>query len=337
MLRLGYTLSSEEHDPKSLLKFARAAEDAGFSFLSISDHFHPWIEDQGQSPFVWNMIGALSQVTRTAHILIGVNCPIMRYHPAIIAQAAATSQVMLEGRFLLGVGTGENLNEHVIGKGWPAYDIRLEMLKESIEIMRMLWSGKLTTYFGKFYTIDSAKIYTKPDNSIPIIFSAYGPKAAKAAGKLGDGFITTGPNKKLVSQFEKLAGKNKPKFAQVSVCYDRDPEKAKKIMAKIWPTSAMPKPLNTELKLPQHYKNTASLITPDKASEKAPLGPDIEGILKSIQTYQDAGFDHIYIHNIGPNQLGFIKFAEKEILPKFVERTKIKRGAVAEQANFQTF
>ncbi len=321
MLRLGYTLSSEEFDPKSLLTFARAAEDAGFSFLSISDHFHPWIEAQGQSPFVWNMIGALSQVTKTANILIGVNCPIMRYHPAIIAQAAATSQVMLEGRFLLGVGTGENLNEHVIGKGWPPFQVRLEMLVEAIEIMRKLWSGKMTTFFGKHYTIDSAKIYTIAENSIPIIFSAYGPKAAKAAGEFGDGFISTGPSKELVQIFVQNAGTGKPKFAQISVCFDKDPEKAKKLMAKIWPTSAMPKPLNTELKLPQHFDNTAKLISPEKAAEKTALGDDPEAIIKSIEKYREAGFDHIYIHNIGPNQLEFIEFAKKEILPKFVEKS----------------
>ncbi len=327
MLRLGYTLSSEEHDPRELIKFAVAAENAGFSFLSISDHFHPWVEKQGQSPFVWNVIGALSTVTKTVNVLIGVNCPIMRYHPAIIAQAAATSQVMLEGRFLLGVGTGENLNEHVIGKGWPPFDIRLEMLEESIKIMRLLWQGKMTTFFGKYYTIDSAKIYTKPQNSIPIIFSAYGPKAAKTGAKLGDGFITSGPNQKLVEQFEKNGGRGKPKFAQISVCFAQDRQKAKEIMLNYWPTSALPKPLNTELKLPGHFANTAKLISADEASKDVPIGKDREGILDSIKKYRDAGFDNLYIHNIGPNQLEFIEFARKEILPNFIETTIKKSGS----------
>jgi G6PDH family F420-dependent oxidoreductase len=201
MFQLGYTLSSEEHDPRELVKFARWAEDAGFSFLSISDHFHPWVDEQGQSPFVWNMIGALSQVTKSTNIFIGVNCPIIRYHPVIVAQAAATSQVMLEGRFILGVGTGENLNEHIIGAGWPPFDQRLAMLNEAIQIMRDLWEGEYTTYFGDYYTVDSAKIYTKPEITIPIVYSAFGPKAAASAGKFGDAFISTGPNKDLIKIF----------------------------------------------------------------------------------------------------------------------------------------
>src|SRR5437868_3364869 len=210
MLKLGYTLSSEEHDPISVVKFAQIAEEAGFSFLGISDHFHPWVDNQGQSPFVWNVIGALSQATKNVDIFVEVNCPILRYHPAIVAQAAATSQYQLGGRFILGVGTGENLNEHVVGHGWPPIQVRQEMLEEAIKIMRLLWQGGYKTYFGKFFNIDAARIYTMPEEQIPIIISAMGPKSAKIAGNLGDGLVTTTNDSKIINNFQQNGGKGKP-------------------------------------------------------------------------------------------------------------------------------
>lgn len=318
-MRIGYTLSSEEFDPLSLIRFAQLAEDAGFSFLSVSDHFHPWVDEQGESPFVWNVIGALSQVTHSVKVLVGVNCPIIRYHPAIVAQAAATSQYMLQGRFILGVGTGENLNEHVVGQGWPPASVRLEMLEEAILIMRKLWQGGYQTHFGKFFNLDAGRIYTLPETSIPIIISAMGEEAAQVAGNLGDGFITTSPNQDLILLFESSGGKGKPKFGQLNVCFDKNPEKAKEIMKKEWPLAGMPHPLNTELRLPQDFQNTAQLVRVEDATKNVPTGADPQSILESIQKYIDAGFSDIYIHNIGPNQEEFIEFASREILSKFRE------------------
>src|SRR5579884_1909646 len=229
MLKIGYTLSSEETDPISMIKFATAAEEAGFTFLGISDHYHPWVDEQGESPFVWNVIGAFSQVSKTVDVFIEVNCPILRYHPAIIAQAAATSQYQLEGRFILGVGTGENLNEHIVGKGWPPADVRRAMLEEAVAIMRKLWEGGYQTYWGKFFNLDAARIYTLPENSIPVIVSGMGPKATELAGKIGDGFVTTSPNKDLVKKFEQSGGKGKPKFGQMNVCFAETKAKATEI------------------------------------------------------------------------------------------------------------
>jgi G6PDH family F420-dependent oxidoreductase len=316
MIKLGYTLSSEEFDPITLVKNARLAEEAGFDFLGISDHFHPWVDEQGQSPFVWNVIGALSEATQNVQVFIEVNCPILRYHPAIVAQAAATSQVQLKGRFILGVGTGENLNEHVIGRGWPPISVRQEMLAEAIKIIRQLWQGGYQTYWGKFFNLDAGRIYTLPKQPVLIIISAMGAKSAQIAGELGDGLVTTKPQPELVKTFLDTGGKNKPIFGQMSLCFDQSEQKAQEIMVKEWPLAGMPKPLNTELRLPKDFESTAKLVRPEDATKDVPLGANAEAIIQAIQKYIKAGFDHLYIHNIGPNQEQFIEFARTEILPK---------------------
>src|SRR5947207_10668140 len=208
-MELGYTLSSEEHDRLTLVRNAQAAEEAGFEFLTISDHFHPWTDQQGQSPFVWSVIGAVAHATERVRIGTGVTCPTIRIHPAIIAQAAATSQVMLEGRFFLGVGTGEELNEHVTGGRWPAPQARLEMLEEAIEVMRELWQSETTSHYGKHYTVEQARIYTLPDEPPPIAVAASQSNAAELAGRLGDALIVTSPDEDLRGEFEQAGGKGK--------------------------------------------------------------------------------------------------------------------------------
>lgn len=316
MLKIGYTLSSEEHDPKTLIKNAQLAEEAGFEFASISDHFHPWIDAQGQSPFVWAVLGGISEVTQKIQIMTGVTCPIIRIHPVIIAQAAATAQVMLNGRFSLGVGTGENLNEHITGFGWPPIRVRQEMLAEAIYILRLLWKGGYQHHYGKFFNVDGARIYTNPEQTIPIYVAASGKFSAILAGQQGDGLISTSPKNEITDIFEQFGGEGKPKYAQFHVCFDKDAKKAKEMITKIWPNSALPDPLNVELRLPKDYMSAASSLSPDQITANIPLGQDVEKILESINTYTQAGFDHIYIHNIGPNQAEFIKFFTHKIIPK---------------------
>jgi len=201
MAEFGYALSSEEHAPSDLVRLARRAEAAGFTFALISDHYHPWIDRQGHSPFVWSVVGGIAQATQRLMVGTGVTCPTMRIHPGIIAQAAATSAAMMPGRFFLGVGTGENLNEHIFGDRWPPHDRREQMLKEAVEIIRMLWKGDLVTYRGVFYTVENARIYTLPDQPQPIFMAASGPRAAEAAGRIADGFITTAPETDLLKGF----------------------------------------------------------------------------------------------------------------------------------------
>src|SRR5918999_5439684 len=212
MTEFGYALSSEEHGPTVLVENARRAEAAGFEFAMISDHFHPWADAQGQSPFVWSVIGGIAQATDRIRLGTGVTCPTIRIHPAIIAQAAATSASMMEGRFFLGLGTGENLNEHVVGEGWAAPDERLAMLEEAIEVIRLLWQGGYQTHRGEFYEVEQARLYTLPEEPPGIAVAAAKPLSAELAGRAADAFINTSPDAKTIEAFESAGGRGKPKY-----------------------------------------------------------------------------------------------------------------------------
>jgi coenzyme F420-dependent glucose-6-phosphate dehydrogenase len=205
--RIGYALSSEEHPPHNLIANARRAEEAGFEFALISDHYHPWIDRQGQSSFVWSVIGAVSQATEKLAIGTGVTCPTTRIHPAIIAQAAATAAVMLPGRFFLGVGTGENLNEHILGDRWPETAERREMLAEAVEVIRLLWKGGQQSHRGRHYRVENARVYTLPDEPPPIMVAASGSNAAELAGEIGDGLVSFSPEDELIETFKSAGGK----------------------------------------------------------------------------------------------------------------------------------
>jgi coenzyme F420-dependent glucose-6-phosphate dehydrogenase len=235
MLQIGYALSSEEHAPNQLVSYARMAEEAGFTFALISDHYHPWIDQQGQSPFVWSVIGGIAHTTTRLHLGTGVTCPTMRIHPAIIAQAAATAAAMMPGRFFLGVGTGENLNEHILGDPWPRYVIRRKMLEEAVEIIRLLWQGNIRSYQGLYYTVANAQIYTLPEEPPPIIFAAGGPRSAKMAGRIGDGIIGISPDTELLKAFEATGGAGKPRTVK-----PRSAGRRVRRRHGTWPTSGGP-------------------------------------------------------------------------------------------------
>ena len=316
MVQLGYKLSSEEHRPNDLVANARRAEDAGFTFAMISDHYHPWIDRQGQSPFVWSVIGALAHTTTRLQIVTGVTCPIMRIHPAIIAQAAATSAAMMPGRFTLGVGAGENLNEHVLGQRWPNNVVRQEMLVEAIEVMRDLWKGELTNHRGRYYEVDNARIYTLPETPPGIVLAAGGEKAAELAGRIGDGLVMTSPEAEQVKIFERAGGKGKPKYAELSVCWARDEKQAKRTAKEWWPTSVIASALHWELPLPSHFEAATEDVTEDEVAEEIVCGADPARHLEAIRKYVKAGFDHVCIHQVGPEQEGFLAFYEREVLPK---------------------
>ena len=312
---LGYTLSSEEHPPNDLVRNARAAEEAGFEFLTISDHFHPWVDAQGQSPFVWSVIGGIAEATSRLEIGTGVTCPLIRIHPAIIAQAAATSQVMMEGRFFLGLGTGEELNEHVVGARWPGPQERLELLEEAIEVLRLLWQGGYQSHYGKHYTVEQARIFTLPDEPPPIAIAAAQPHAAQLAGRLGDAFITTSPDEDLRTEFEDAGGNGKPCYGQLDVCYAETEEQGRKTARKIWPNSAMGGPLGQELAITSHYEAVAELVTEEEVGEAVICGPNPEQHLEAIREYDQAGFTHVFVHQIGPDQESFLRFYADRILP----------------------
>ncbi len=316
MPELGFAFSSEDHPPQELVRQARAAEDAGFGFGLISDHFHPWISKQGNSPFVWSVIGGIAQVTERFRLGTGVTCPTMRIHPAIVAQAAATCACMLEGRFFLGVGTGENLNEHVLGARWPLPDERLEMLEEAVAVMRLLWQGGEQTHRGKHYTVDHARIYTLPDEPVPVYVAAAQPNAAELAGRIGDGLISTAPDAEVVENFEGAGGKGKEKLGMIHVAYDRDKDAALKRAHELWPNTALKGPLGQELARPEDFEAAAPMVRPEDVAETTPHGPDPEPYLEQIQKYEDAGFTHVYVHQIGENQDEFLDFAKRELLPR---------------------
>jgi coenzyme F420-dependent glucose-6-phosphate dehydrogenase len=316
VVEIGYALSSEEHTPLDLVRNARRAEESGFAFALISDHFHPWVDAQGHSPFVWSVLGGIATTTEKLRIGTGVTCPIIRTHPAVIAQAAATVAAMVPGRFFLGVGTGENLNEHITGDQWPAGDVRLDMLAEAVDVIRELWKGDDVTHRGVHFTVDRARIYTAPDTPPDIYVAAAGEEAVALAGKLGDGFIGTSPKKELTDRFENNGGKGKPKFGQVHVCWASDESEARKTAHRIWPNGAIGGELGQELPLPRHFEQAAKNVTEDDVAEVVTCGPDPKLHIEAIEKYVSAGYDHVYIHQVGPDQEGFFRFYAEEVLPK---------------------
>jgi G6PDH family F420-dependent oxidoreductase len=317
MVEVGYAISSEEHWPNDIVRHARLAEEAGFGFALISDHYHPWVDRQGHSPFVWAVIGGISQATQRLRLGTGVTCPTIRIHPAIIAQAAATAGAMMPGRFFLGVGSGENLNEHILGDAWPEADVRQEMLEEAIAVIRLLWEGGTKSHRGRHYTVQNARIYTLPEQPVPIMVAAAGSKAAELAGRVGDGFVGTSPEAETIQAFEQAGGRGKPRFGQMTVCWAEDEASARKTALEFWPTGAIPGELGQELPMPAHFEQAAQLVTEEMIAESVVCGPDPQRHIDEIQSYVDAGYDHVYVHQVGPDQEGFIDFYQRQILPRF--------------------
>jgi G6PDH family F420-dependent oxidoreductase len=315
MTTYGYFLSAEEFTPAQLVEQARMAERAGFEALWISDHFHPWNDQQGQSAFVWSMIGALSQVTRLP-ITTAVTCPTFRIHPAIVAQAAATSSVLLDGRFTLGVGSGEALNEHIFGDAWPSADVRLDMLEEAVDVIRLLHEGGVKDHDGPYYTLENARIYTLPERPVPIYVSGFGPKAATLAGRIGDGFCCTKPDAELVGTFRDSGGGTKPAQGGFKVCWAPDEQAGVETAHRLWANEQLPGELAQILPTPAHFEQASSLITPEMVGEAVVCGPDADRHVQQLKSYLDAGYDEVFVQQIGPDQEGFFRFWSEEVLPK---------------------
>jgi G6PDH family F420-dependent oxidoreductase len=311
----GYWLSSEEHPPLDLVRDAVRAEELGFEYAMISDHFHPWLDDQGNSAFVWSVIGGIAARTERLRLGTGVTCPTIRIHPAIVAQAAATSAAMLPGRFFLGVGTGENLNEHVTGARWPAPDERLDLLEESIEVMRLLWQGGEQTYRGRRYTVDHARLYTLPDEPIPVAVAAAKPLAAELAARAGDALVTTTPDAELVEKYRSSGGRG-PAYGQVQLCWAEDERTAQETVHRLWRHSALGGTINQELPRPSDFAAVSEDVSVEQAAAETPCGPDPEPIVELVRNWEQAGVDHISFHQVGPDQEGFFRFWEQELRPR---------------------
>jgi G6PDH family F420-dependent oxidoreductase len=320
MTTFGYFLSSEEHPGSELVKGAVLAERAGFEAARISDHFHPWLDDQGESPFVWSVLGAIAQATESLRVTTAVTAPIVRIHPALIAQAAATTAELFgqidggRGRFALGVGTGEALNEHILGDHWPIPEVRLSMLEEAVALIRELWKGETVDHDGEHYVVENARLYTLPETPPDILVSAFGPKAIEVAARIGDGFITTAPAGDDIAAYRRHGGVG-PAQGGVKVCWHDDEQQAVKIAHQTWRNSLLPGQLAQDLPTPTHFDQASELVTEDMIAAKVPCGPDPAKHVAAIREYVNAGFDEVYVSQMGPDQEGMIRFYEREVLP----------------------
>jgi coenzyme F420-dependent glucose-6-phosphate dehydrogenase len=322
MAAIGYKLSSEEFAPQALVGHAVRAEAVGLDFAMISDHFHPWVDRQGESPFVWATLGGIAGATRSLQVGTGVTCPTIRIHPAIIAQASATVAAMMPGRFFLGVGTGENLNEHVLGTKWPPTDVRQEMLEEAVQVIRLLWQGGLKDYRGRYYTVENARLYTLPAEPPSIMVAGSGPQASELAGRIGDGFITTDPDPGLLRTFRAAGGKGKPSFVELSICWAAKEAEARRLAHKQWALASLEGPLFTELPLPSHFESALAPVTEEQVAKAVVCGPDPHRVVAAIEDARRAGYDHICLHQIGPDQAGFFRFWEQEVKPRLGQRSR---------------
>ena len=315
MPRYGFKLMTELHGPAALLDQARRAEDAGFDFLGISDHIHPWLDSHGHAPFAWTVLGALARGTERAELVTMVTCPIIRYHPVVVAQMAATVGVMSGGRFRLGVGSGERLNEHVVGQGWPPADVRHEMLREAIEVFRLLWQGGFHSYRGEHVVVEDARIYDLPDEPVPVFVAASGGPSATLAGELGDGLVAVDAESSIIDAYADAGGDRSSTWTEVSVSWHPDEAEARRIAHERLRFSAQGWKVMAELPNPVNFEAATEPVTEDQIADAVPCGNDPKRFVEAIQEYADAGFEHIAVLPAGDDTEGFIRFWTEEVRP----------------------
>jgi len=316
MVSIGYFLACEEFGPRELVRQARLAEEAGFERLWISDHFHPWTGAQGHSPFVWSVIGALSEAV-SLPVTTAVTCPTVRIHPAIIAQAAATAAVQLEGRFVLGVGSGEALNEHILGDVWPSVGVRLAMLEEAVELIRLLHRGEEVSFHGEHYEVQDARIYTLPNDPVPIYVSGFGPQATELAGRIGDGYCTAMPDPDLVRVFREAGDPKRPVQGGMKACWAPTEEAGIETAHQLWANELLPGQLGQVLPRPRDFEAAITLVPPDAVGQQFPCGPDPQRHIAAVQPYIEAGFDEVYVQQIGSHHEEFFRAWADEVIPAF--------------------
>ena len=314
MAKFGYKLMTEEHGPKALVENAVRAESAGFDFVSISDHFHPWLEAQGHAPFAWSVLGGIAHATSTIGISTGLTCPIIRYHPAIIAQAAATVALMSDDRFTLAIGAGERLNEHVTGARWPSVHERHAMLGEAIDIFRMLWSGGVHTWKGDYFVLDHAQLYDLPDKSIAVVVGVSGAHSIALAAEKADGIMATEASAELTEGYAEQGGKG-PAYGEVTLAYAASEEEGLKIAHDRFRFGALGWAVNSELPSVAGFEAATKFISVEDIADATAAGPDIATHVEAVTKYLDAGFDHVVLTGPGDDQTSFIGFCEKELLP----------------------
>ena len=316
MTSIGYTMMCEQAGPKQLVRDVGLAEEAGFDFAVISDHYFPWLDAQGHSPYAWSVLGAAAQATDRIPLMTYVTCPIRRYHPAVVAQKAATMQLLTDGRFTLGLGAGENLNEHIVGGRWPIAGVRHEMLEEAVQIIRALWSGDTVTYRGKHFDVESAKVWDLPGSPPPLGVAVSGPSSCRVAGRHADVMIAVEPRIELGEMFDAAGGAGKPRVGQIALSYDPDPQVAvKRAMDQFrWFTGNWR--VNAELPVPASFDAASKTVREEDISTQMPCGPDVERHLAGIRDFEAAGFTHVALVQVGGDtQEQFINWAATELLP----------------------
>lgn len=326
MLKLGWKAGTEQYPPRDLLDYALAAEQAGFDSIDASDHFHPWSED-GQASFVWTWLGAAAARTNRIALGTGVTCPTLRYHPAIVAQAAATMAVLAPGRFYLGLGTGEALNEYAATGQWPDYNTRQAQMIEAVSLIRALWRGEPVSHHGQYYQTRQARLYTRPADPIPIYISSLVPNSASLAGEIGDGLITVGGKepdlyREIIRNFEQGAravGKDPakmPRMVELAVSYGVDEEEAIKIRKQYWAGTFIPALFTERIYTPKLSAENGKAVGADTIRQAACLSSDPTEHVKMARRYIESGFDHLIFHSAGPDQTGFIQGYGRDVLPK---------------------
>ncbi|GAB2885603.1 LLM class F420-dependent oxidoreductase [Nocardioides pacificus] len=328
MTRFGYTLMTEQSGPKDLVRHAVAAEQVGFDFEVASDHYFPWLEAQGHAPYVWSVLGAVAHATERVELATYVTCPTMRYHPAVVAQKAATLQLLADGRFTLGLGAGENLNEHVIGEGWPAVDVRQDMLVEAIEIIRRLHSGELVTWEGQYFRVDSARVWDLPEGGVPLGVAIGGEKAIEHFAPLADHLIATEPDADLVTTWNATSGAptiGSPAKAmgQIPICWDPDQESAVRRAHEQFRWFAGGWAVNADLPTTAGFAGATKFVRPEDVSAQIPCGPDLDAIVEAVRPFWEAGFTDVALVQVGDE--GIDRFLDEAAGP-LLEKLRAAAG-----------
>lgn len=315
-MRFGYTLMTEQSGPRALVQHARAAEQAGFNFTAMSDHYSPWLVSQGHAPYAWSVLGAVAQVTEKVELMTYVTAPVIRYHPAVVAQKAATIGLLSQDRFLLGVGAGESLNEHVVGRGWPPVNVRHEMLSEALEIIRALFDGGYVNFSGRHFRVDSAKLWDRPQRRVPIGVAVSGEQSVQRFAAVADAMIAVTPNAALCRSWD-TAGGGYRKIGLLPVCWDTDRSAAIQRAHQQFRWFAGGWKVNAELPGPAAFAAATQFVRPDDVAAKIPCGPDIEPIVSAVSTFAEAGYTDLALVQIGgeQHQSDFFDFAERDLLP----------------------
>ncbi len=337
---IGYSASLEQFHPNDLVRWCQEAEEVGFGGVFASEHFHPWTPEQGQAAFVWTFFGALGQATKTMRFGTGITCPTFRFHPAVVAHAAATTEARFPGRVYHGPGSGEALNEHIIGGVWPEAPTRLAMMMEAVEIIKKLFTGKVVKHTGDYFTLESAKLYTMPETPPPIYIATAGPVTAQRTGKMVDGLITVGAaDEKIKGLFERFergareAGKDPatmPKLIQIHTSWAETDQAAVDQAVKEWPNGGMPWP-KADVRNPEDFAAMAKYVRPENFKNRVLMSADWEQHRAHVQKYIDLGFDEIYVHNVGKNQAEWIEGMGKHVIPdlKWPEKAATQATAAA--------